>query len=621
MATITIDPVNRIEGHLKVEVVESAGVVTDAKCTGTLFRGFELILNRRDPRDAPVLTQRICGVCPTSHGSASVNCLDTAIGNITDPGTHNATTGNMDSGYVNTLPANGRIIRNIILGMDTIMSHITHLYHLSALDFIDGSVLNVPWSPTYTAGLDPGLTMLPATGVDTNTVTNRLVSNYVEALAIRRKCHTAGALFSGRQPIQHAMVPGGVTTLFTNAYPLATGSTDAADLTGYDKGGPYNATQTRSKFKSLLTTIRTFINTKYIPDVVTVANVFSQYWNVGTGCKALLSYGDYPIDSAGRLVSKRGVVQTTGALGTFDQANVREYVAYSYYNYAFLSGTNLHPFDGETTPDMVGDGYSWLKAPRLIIPEVSATVPQVVEVGPLARMILSHTYGTASQISANDTVTGGTSLGQALSGPSLGYYSVTGLITTALGLCTAAGGATGLTLLPKLFSPLGRHACRALEAKYLADLIAGGCDGGASWVDQLDPTQPSYTYRKIPKQIATGYGLTEAPRGSLGHWIKIEGRKIAKYQCVVPSTWNFSPAHAATTSGSKTNRGPVEQSLMDTFIGTTPTQQIVNILRVVHPFDCCIACAVHVVSPEGKEKLRFAIGADGRPTNIEKVEE
>ncbi|MCG2722468.1 MAG: nickel-dependent hydrogenase large subunit, partial [Thermodesulfovibrionales bacterium] len=142
------------------------------------------------------------------------------------------------------------------------------------------------------------------------------------------------------------------------------------------------------------------------------------------------------------------------------------------------------------------------------------------------------------------------------------------------------------------------------------DLMAG--PGG--WVDDLTPDASCYTYKRIPKQISTGYGLCEAPRGALGHWIKIEGRKVAKYQCVVPSTWNFSPAAAP---GATANKGAVEQSLIGSNIGMTPTDQIVRILRIVHPFDCCIACAVHVVTPEGKEMLNFAIGPDGRPTNIE----
>jgi hydrogenase large subunit len=166
--------------------------------------------------------------------------------------------------------------------------------------------------------------------------------------------------------------------------------------------------------------------------------------------------------------------------------------------------------------------------------------------------------------------------------------------------------ALGLVSQPatSLYSALGRHAARALEAKYIADAMN-------TWVAQLTPDAPCYYYKRIPKQIATGAGLAEAPRGALGHWLKIEGRKVAKYQCVVPSTWNFSPRDGGN------NPGPVEAALIGSTIGTNSTDQIINILRLVHPFDCCIACAVHVVNPEGKEMLKFAIGPDGKPANIE----
>jgi len=189
-------------------------------------------------------------------------------------------------------------------------------------------------------------------------------------------------------------------------------------------------------------------------------------------------------------------------------------------------------------------------------------------------------------------------------------YSVPGLVGAAVTALNGAGVGTDATILA---SALGRHAARALEAKFVADACA-------AWADGLTPDAPCYTYAKIPKQISTGYGLTEAPRGALGHWIKIEGKKTAKYQCVVPSTWNFSPAHAATTPGNIANRGAVEACLVNSVIGTNSTDQIINILRLVHPWDCCIACAVHVVTPEGKEKLKFAIGPDGRPSNVEVAE-
>jgi len=416
-----------------------------------------------------------------------------------------------------------------------------------------------------------------------STLGKTLVTHYVEALNMRRKMHTAGALFSGRQPIQNAMVPGGATTLYSTTYPLTPSSTQ-----DYDLFGPFNAADTKAKFKALLNEVREWINTTYIIDVVTVANAFPGYWSQGVGCTNLLAYGDYPVDSSGTLLIKRGAVNLT-TTATFNAANIAEYVDYSWYQYG-LGETALDPYSGRTDPTKANaNSYSWLKAPRLM----NGTTPTVYEVGPLARMV--RTYLSTNQVPASDD-----DLQNTLGGAN---YSVTALVGLALGLVTQGVGS--------LYSALGRHAARALEAKYLADSMANPTNG---WIEDLTADAPCYTYKKIPKQISKGAGLCEAPRGALGHWIKIEGRKVAKYQCVVPSTWNFSPKDGVG------NHGPVEQALIGSTIGATDTEQVINILRLVHPFDCCIACAVHVVSPDGKEKLKFAIGPDGRPTNIEKAE-
>jgi len=460
------------------------------------------------------------------------------------------------------------------------MSHITHLYHLSALDYINTSSFPgmAPWLPSYTASdMVDGSSALGTT----------LVTHYVQALAMRRKMHTVGALFSGRQPISNALVPGGVSTLFSTTYPLSPSSTQ-----DYDLFGPYNAADTTNKFTTLLNEVREWINTTYIPDVVTVANAFTSFWSQGVGTTRMLSYGDYPVDSSGTMLIKRGVSTTAVTLNAFDAANIVEYVDYSWYAYG-LGESGLNPFSGRTEPTKAAKagstyGYSWLKSPRL----VSGTNALVCEVGPLARMVNTHLSG--NQVTVTDA-----DLASPLAAGALGAsYNATKLITTALTLTVPQQPVSAL------FSALGRHAARALEAKYVADAMA-------IWITQLTPDAPCYYYKRIPKQISAGAGLTEAPRGALGHWIKIEGRKVAKYQCVVPSTWNFSPKDG------NANAGPVEQSLINSNIGTNPTDQVVRLLRLIHPFDCCIACAVHVVNPEGKEMLKFAIGPDGRPSNIE----
>lgn len=506
---------------------------------------------------------------------ASVRSLENALQIIGDPGTCDANGDVAFNPYL--IPANGRIIQNIIHGCDTVMSHITHLYHLSALDFINTSTFPGmgPWLPSYTAS-----DMIDGS----STLGTTLVVHYVEALAMRRKMHTAGALFSGRQPIQNAMVPGGVSTMFSTTYPLSPSSTQH-----YDLFGPFNAADTTSKFTALLKDVRTWINTTYLPDVITVANAFPAYWSQGIGTTNVLAYGDFPVNSSGTLFLKRGAVQVLTRT-TFNAANIAEYVDYSWYRYGILDPAALPPFSGKTEPTKAVSGYSWLKAPRLM----NGTTAVVYEVGPLARVVATH--ASATQVTVTDADTFATGALSATNVRVGAGYNMTNLVTQALAYVSQPVGS--------VYSALGRHAARALEAKYLADALA-------AWVTQLTPNAPCYTYHRIPKQISAGAGLAEAPRGALGHWIKIEGRKVAKYQCVVPSTWNFSPRDG------QNNPGPVEACLIGSTIGTNATNQIVNILRLVHPWDCCIACAVHVVSPEGKEKLRFAIGPDGRPANIE----
>lgn len=509
---------------------------------------------------------------------ASVRSLDTALAYSRDPGTNDITDFGNITGFSTSIPLNGLLIRNIIHGMDIVMSHMTHLYHLSAADFInfEGSAVPMsPWLPSYTtAGL-----------VTAEPLRTNLILNYVEALKMRRLAHTAGALYSGRQPIQNAIVPGGVTTHFDGTYP--------SGITPTDPAGPYNATTTQSAFSQLLTSIRNFIDTKYIPDVLTVATQpqFVGFFTQGAGCLRFLSYGDFPTDQVGELALKRGIVDANIdlTLRAFDQAYIVEQVHYSHYDYAALDAINFpngrHPYDGLTEPNLA-NGYSWLKAPRYRTGGAGAG--DVCEVGPLARMVVSY--------AANDANITASTLNTVL-GVS-GTYTVNGLVGAAI-----AGPLGGNATL--LFSALGRHAARMLEAKFLADACA-------DWNAAINPASSCYDYKKIPKTITKGAGLAEAPRGALGHWIKIEGRKVAKYQCVVPSTWNFSPRDNSNVAGA------VEQSLETSWIGSDadPQGQIVNILRIVHPFDCCIACAVHVVGPDGKEKLSFSIDPDGRPSKI-----
>ena len=472
--TIKIDPVTRIEGHLAIEVtVDTVGgkqQVVDAKSNGTVFRGFEAILKGRNPLDAPHFTQRICGVCPISHGMASSLNLEAAFGI--------------------TAPDNGRIVRNLILGANFIQSHVLHFYHLNALDYIDTTgILDIsPWGPRYAA---PDMVK----GATAST----LVNHYVKALEIRRKAHQMGAGIGGRLPCSPVFVPGGSTE------------------------NP--SSQQISDFRTLLTEIRQFIDNTLLPDTLAVAGAFPGYYNIGRGCGNLLAYGVFDLTANGQTkLLKRGRY-TNGQSLTVNTSDIKEYVKYSKYTAA--SG-NLNPSVGVTVPDAAKAGaYSWVKSPRYL--------NLTHEVGPLARMWVNGDYTRG-------------------------------------------------------ISVLDRIAARAYETKKIADAMDG-------WLNLLKVGAPVYQPSTIPAN-ATGIGLTEAPRGALGHWITITSSVIDRYQVLTPTNWNASPRD---DSG---QLGPIEQALVGTPVANI--KQPIEVLRVVHSFDPCLSCAVHMVRP-GKSNPEIVV--------------
>ncbi len=498
--TITIDPLTRIEGHLSIEVtvktVNSMQQVVDAKSSGTMFRGFENILKGRNPLDAPHYTQRICGVCPVSHGMASCLNLESALG--------------VD------IPDNGRILRNLVLGANFIMSHVLHFYHLAALDYIntdgvlDGAIDKGPWQPHYVA---PDMV--------TGATANLLVGHYVQALAMRRKAHQMGAIFGGKLPCAPSFVPGGCTEVVTQ---------DKIDA-----------------FGTLLAEQQDFIDNVYIPDVKLVANAFSDYFTIGSGCGNLLAYGVFDLDNSdGNKLLARGRCNTELALNTVEPAQISEYLKYSKYDDA---GSGLNPADGVTEPNAHKvDAYSWLKSPRY--------EGQVYEAGPLARMVVNYLHGDET---------------------------TQNLVNGLLDEFDAEPGV--------LFSVLGRHAARALEAKLVADAMVG-------WLDEeLVVGDSVYAESGIPKN-ASGIGLTEAPRGALGHWIDIKRYKIGRYQVITPTNWNASPMDDME------QHGPIEQALIGAPVADIDNP--IEVLRVVHSFDPCLACSVHMLRP-GKDKAEVVV--------------
>ena len=511
MTKIIVDPITRIEGHLKIEVTTENGVVKEAQSTGVLFRGIELILQGRDPRDAQRYTQRICGVCPTSHSIAATLNLDSAFG--------------LDD----KIPDNGRIIRNLILGAAHIADHILHFYHLTALDYVDVTKVanydgNDPALNSVKAFVQRGelAPFVPRYEGDyrlSDEMNVAALAHYVKALEMRSKAQEMLTIFGGKMPHNMGVIPGGVTETVT-----------------VDK---------IASFLWRLNELRDFIDNVYIPDVLAVAEAYSDYFEIGVGCGNLLSYGSFDLDGKNADLTKRdrllkqGTVSTDLKVSPLDTNKIMEHVKHSWYA---DSSTGKHPTKGMTEPQFNKEGaYSWVKAPRYD--------GKVYEVGPLARIAVTYVSGDPT---------------------------VKNLVDSVLSKFNAS---------PKvLFSVLGRHAARALYCKFTADSMPG-------WLLQLKPGEPAYVDYELPDE-SNGMGLVDGARGALGHWIEIKDKKIANYQCVVPSTWNLCP------KDDKGQPGPVEQALIGTKV--KDENNPFEIGRIVRSFDPCLACAVHLITPKGK---------------------
>jgi len=302
--TIVLDPVTRIEGHLKVSVVlDSNNTVTSAKSTGNLYRDFENILLKRPPIDAAFITQRICGVCPVSHAVASVKAIENA------------------AGFKPSLKA--VLMRNLIQGADFIQSNILHFYHLAALDFIKGPQMS-PWAPGYNQDIRLN-----------DSQNSTFVTNYVTALTIRRKAHEMGAILAGKLPHVSSVLPGGVTT-----------SPTSSDI---------------STFKTYLNEISSFITGTYKNDANTLASIYNDYYKIGKGYGNLISYGVFDLDASGNKKLFSSGVHTNSSDVTLNTSKIIENVKYSWYT----SSSKQNPADGTTTPSPGKSGaYSWMKAPR-----------------------------------------------------------------------------------------------------------------------------------------------------------------------------------------------------------------------------------------------------------------
>jgi [NiFe] hydrogenase large subunit len=527
MARITIDPVTRIEGHLKIEVEVENGLVTNAWSSGTLFRGIETILQGRSPEDAWLFTQRVCGVCTYVHGVASVQSVENAL---------------------NTkIPDNARVVRNLLMGGQFVHDHPIHFYHLHGLDWID-VVSALAADPAVTA--DIAKTISPdAPIIDFEAVKTRLAgfvnsgqlgifnggywghsayllspeenllfaAHYLTALRQQLIAAEMHAIFGAKNPHIQSLRVGGVTCKY--------------DITA----------ERISQFRNLLTQMRNFIDRVYIPDVKYIAKKYNSWKSIGGFNDKFnyMSYGGFPLNSSetNMLFPSGVILNKSTSVDSLNLSQISEHVSHSWY-----SGSALHPSVGQTTPSYTAydtaDKYTWLKAPRYN--------NMAMEVGPLARVLVAYNKNVSSVVT---------------------------IVNSFLMDASLTAG--------DLHSTLGRAAARALETKIIADAMDG-------WLNALDPNGEILTTTTIP-DIGTqqGFGLTEAPRGALGHWINIQNGKIANYQMVVPSTWNLGPRD------SNGNRGPVEQSLIGTPVADA--SKPLEVLRIVHSFDPCLACAVHVI--------------------------
>jgi Ni,Fe-hydrogenase I large subunit len=556
---IVVDPITRIEGQLRIEaVLDNHNVIREAYSAGTMFRGIELILQNRDPRDAGLLAMRICGVCTGVHYWTSIRAVENAFGV--------------------TIPQNARLVRNLITGSLFVHDHPVHFYQLHALDFVDivsalkanpKKAVDVAYQYTanpynasagnYAAvqakvgGLaksslgifgnaywgNPSYLLTP----EQNLVA---VSHYLDVLAIQRTAAKMMAVLGGKNPHPQSIVVGGVTCV-------------------EDIQNPERLAQ----FGSYLAQVQQFLQGAYLPDVMMAGHAYATeaLAGIGAGLRNYMAYGagfeldDTPLYGAKSLFSPGLVLNgDLTKVIPFDQAKVAEDVTHSWYQ----GSESRHPFQGETRPEYTGlnkkpDGiaylktsgkYSWLKSP---------TYDDLrVETGPLARLLVGYAAGNP-------------------------------VIRSHVNAFLKAGKFPPSVL----FSTIGRTAARCIETFIIAEAMAG-------WLAELEKntasgnldTWASFDFGQVSKEAA-GYGLSEAPRGSLGHWVRISGGKIANYQAVVPTTWNASPRDG------KGRPGAYEAALVG--VKLARADQPLEVLRTIHSFDPCLACAVHLVDARGRD--------------------
>ena len=561
---IVVDPLTRIEGHLRIEADIENGKIKDAYSSGTMVRGIETIVKDRDPRDAWVFVGRVCGVCTSIHSLCSVRAVENAFNIV--------------------IPPNAQMVRNIMTAVLYMHDHVVHFYQLHALDWVDvvsalkadpaeASLLAQklsPWpksSTGYFTALKERLNKFVGSGQlgifangywghpaykltpEQNLIA---VAHYLEALEWQKEIVKVHAVFGGKNPHPNYLVGGMPCSIDLN------------------EANAIN-TERLALVKQKLQEAKTFIDQVYIPDLLMIADVYKDEWSkLGGGVKNYLAYGDFPMYEYGETENykmPRGIVldrdlSKVHPVDANSPEEIKEYIYHSWYNYTQGDKAGLHPYEGETNLNYTGprppythlnveDKYSWIKTPRW--------KEEPMEVGPLARMIVAYAAGKEPQKSLIDDTL------KQLDLP-----------------------------LEALFSTLGRTAARGLETKLTADWALEFYDRLIKNLENGDSRMVNHYMWESEAwpQHAQGVGLTEAPRGALAHFIVIENNKVKNYQMVVPTTWNASPRDEIGKLSA------YESSLIGTPIHDP--KQPLEILRTIHSFDPCLACAVHLYDEEGK---------------------
>ena len=568
---IVVDPITRIEGHLRIEAQMDGDAIAQAYSSGTMVRGIETILRGRDPRDAWAFAQRICGVCTLVHGMASVRAVENALN------------------Y--PVPANAQLIRNLMIAVQYVHDHVMHFYHLHALDWVD-VVSALDADPKATSNLAQSLSNYPKSspgyfsdmkkklkdfveagqlGIFANAYWGHpayklpaeanlmAVAHYLEALAWQRDVVKLHAIFGGKNPHPNFVV-GGVPS------PIDLNSDSAIN------------SEHLAQVQNIITKVREFVDQVYVPDTLAIAGFYKDWGARGEGTHNFLTYGDFPEKGMGDPSSyliPAGVIlnrdlSTIHEVDMHASDHIQEYVARSWYDYSGGKEAGLHPYEGETELNYTGpkspyehldveESYSWIKSPRW--------KGHAVEVGPLARVLMLYASG---------------------------HEQTKELVNMTLSTLDVPVDA--------LFSTLGRTAARTLEAKIIGDNMQVWYDNLIANIKAGDTktfNENLWEPSSWPRQ-AKGVGVMEAPRGGLAHWIVIEDGKIANYQAVVPSTWNAGPRD------NEGQPGPYEAALQDNHTLHDPTQPV-EILRTIHSFDPCLACAVHVTDPDGEELVKVKV--------------